>query len=325
MTMNRQNDAIRCASAASFGARVALFVWLAVCAGLVNAAEAAKPRAPQLFATPEAAVDALVDAARSHDVDALLVVLGDAAEPLVSSGDDVADANARERFVAQYDDAHDLVADGDSKYILEIGDDAWPMPLPLVKVGEQWSFDVDTGIDEMVYRRIGHNEIGAIESCRGIVDAQKEYASEGHDGLPAGIYAQKLVSDPGKHNGLYWQSLPDERASPIGPFIASASAEGYGGQDKTEGPQPYHGYIYRLLTAQGPHADGGARAYLKDGQLSGGFAVIAYPVEYQQSGVETFMINQDGVLYQKDLGPKTGEIAAAIKTFDPDKTWARVD
>lgn len=323
--MNRQNCAVRCANASSYGARAVLCVWLAACAALVSAAEAAEPRAPQLFSSPDAAVDALVDAARSHDVDALLVVLGDAAAPLVSSGDDVADAAARKRFVAQYDDAHDLVADGDSKYILEIGNDAWPMPLPLVKVGDQWSFDIDTGIDELVYRRIGHNEIGAIESCRGIVDAQKDYASEGHDGLPAGIYAQKLVSDPGKHNGLYWQSLPDERASPIGPFIASAAAEGYGGKDESEGPQPYHGYVYRLLTAQGPHADGGARSYLKDGELAGGFAVVAYPVEYESSGVETFMINQDGVLYQKDLGPKTGEIAAAIKAFDPDKTWARVD
>jgi hypothetical protein len=323
--MNRHNCAVRCPRAWSFGARLALFVWFAACTGLVSAAEAAKPRPPQTFATPEAAVDALVDAARSHDVDALLVVLGDAAEPLVSSGDDVADAAARERFVAQYDEAHDLVADGDSKYTLELGDDRWPMPMPLVEEGGRWSFDVDSGIDELVYRRIGHNEIGAIESCRGIVDAQKDYASEGHDGLPAGIYAQKLVSDPGKHNGLYWQSSPDERASPIGPFIASAAAEGYGGRSNAEGPRPYHGYIYRLLTAQGPHADGGARTYLKDGQLSGGFAVIAYPVEYRQSGVETFMINQDGVLYQKDLGPKTAEVAAAIKTFDPDKTWARVD
>ena len=318
------NRPMQCATTS----RLVAYVWLLLFVsfvGVARAADAVKKDGPQTFATPEAAVGALVDAARSHDVDALLVVLGQDAGPLVSSGDDVADAAARERFVAQYDEAHDLVAEGDDKYSLEIGDDAWPVPIPIVKVGDQWSFDIDEGIDEMVYRRIGHNEIGAIEASRGIVEAQKEYASEGRDGLPAGIYAQKLVSDPGKHNGLYWQSLPDERASPVGPFIASAAAEGYGKHNKDEGPQPYHGYIYRLLTAQGPNADGGARDYLKDGHLSGGFAVIAYPVEYQSSGVETFMINQDGVLYQKDLGEKTDKIAAAIKTFDPDSTWSKVD
>lgn len=290
---------------------------------MLNAAETGLA-APKTYASAEAVVDALVAAARSEDRNALLVVLGENAEPLVSSGDDVADANARTRFVTQYDEAHELVADGENKFTLEVGDDDWPFPFPIVKVGDQWAFDVDAGIDEVVYRRIGHNELGAIEACRGIVDAQKEYASEGRDGQPAGIYAAKLMSDEGKHNGLYWPSQPDERASPVGPFIATAAAEGYRKGTK-EGPQPYHGYVYRLLTAQGAAAPGGARSYLKDGQLSGGFAVVAYPVEYEQSGVQTFMINQDGVLYQKDLGPKTGELARAIKTFNPDSSWTKVD
>ena len=292
-------------------------------AASLSAAES-EPTAPKTYPTAEAVVDALVAAARSADSTALITVLGESAEPLVSSGDDVADANARVRFVDQYDQAHELVADGTDKFTLEVGDDDWPFPFPIVKVGDQWAFDVDAGIDEVVYRRIGHNELGAIEACRGIVEAQKDYASEGHDGLPSGIYAQKLMSDKGKQNGLYWPSQPDERASPVGPFIATAAAEGYR-KDAKEGPQPYHGYVYRLLTAQGPAAPGGARSYLKDGQLSGGFAVVAYPVEYEQSGVQTFMINQDGVVYQKDLGSKTGELARAIKAFDPDSTWSKVD
>ena len=190
-----------------------------------------------------------------------------------------------------------------TKFTLEVGDDFWPLPIPIVKVGEQMDVRHRRRDRRIVYRRIGRNELGAIEACRGIVEAQTEYASEGRDGLPAGIYAQKLVSDKGKHNGLYWPAQPGERASPVGPFIASAVAEGYGKVKGTAGePQPYHGYIYRLLTSQGAAAPGGAKSYLKDGRLSGGYAVLAYPVEYEESGVESFMISNDGVLYQKDLG-----------------------
>jgi len=322
--MIRHQSALRGENVARLVLRLlcAAVVW--ACAVSVGATDAGQPAPPRTFPSPDAAADALVEAARSHDRDALIAVLGASAGPLVSSGDDVADAAARARFVEQYDVGHDLVAEGDAKYVLEVGDDAWPVPLPIVKVGDQWSFDIDAGVDEIVYRRIGHNEIGAIESCRGIVEAQKEYASEEHDGVPAGVYAQKLVSDEGKHNGLYWQSQPDERASPVGPFIALAAAQEYV-KSSAESPQPYHGYIYKLVTAQGPAADGGARNYLKDGKLVAGFAVIAYPVEYRSSGVETFMINQDGVLYQKDLGPRTGELAAKMTTFNPDKTWSKVD
>ena len=282
--------------------------------------------APQSYPTPEAAVDALVAAAQSDDAKtALLDVLGPQAEQLVSSGDEVADAAARRRFVTQYDEAHSLVAEGTDGYTLEVGSDAWPMPIPIVKTAAGWSFDVESGIDELVYRRIGRNELGAIETCRGIVQAELDYAAAGHDGQPAGIYAQKLVSDPGTHNGLYWPTQPDEPASPIGPFIAEAAAQGYPTDSGSDGPKPYHGYIYRLLTAQGAAATGGAKNYLVDGRLSGGFAVIAYPVEYQSSGVQTFITNQDGVIYQKDLGPDTGEIAAKIEAFDPDPSWSRAD
>lgn len=282
--------------------------------------------APQSYPTPEAAVDALVAAAKSAAAKtALLDVLGPQAEQLVSSGDAVADAAARRRFVSQYDAAHKLVADGTDRYTLEVGSDAWPMPIPIVKTSAGWSFDVDSGIDELVYRRIGRNELGAIETCRGVAQAQLDYASKAHDGQPPGVYAQKLVSDPGMHNGLYWAAGPDEPASPVGPFIAEASAEGYLEGAGQQGPRPYHGYIYRLLTAQGPAATGGAKSYLVDGELRGGFAVIAYPIEYQSSGVETFITNQDGVVYQKDLGPDTEALAMKIDAFDPDPSWSRVD
>jgi hypothetical protein len=276
---------------------------------------------PQSFPSAEAAVDALVSALRRDDPAALQVVLGDNAEPLISSGDAVADSNARARFVEQYDFAHALVPDGSERFTLEIGEDAWPSPVPLVKVGDHWIFDTDTGIDEMVYRRIGRNELGAIEVCRGVFDAQMDYAAEGRDGQPAGIYARRLVSDPGKRNGLYWPTESDEAASPLGPYIAAASADGY----DTSKPTPYHGYLYRMLTAQGVAATGGSRDYLQDGYMKGGFAFIAYPVEYQSSGVQTFMISHDGVLYQKDLGSDTANAAAAIRAFDPDPSWTRVE
>jgi hypothetical protein len=294
-----------------------------LCLGNVSTLAA---RAPQAYPTPEAAVDALVAAAKSDDAKTeLLDVLGPQAEQLVSSGDAVADAAARRRFVTQYDAAHNLVATGTDRYTLEVGSDAWPMPIPIVKTAAGWSFDVESGIDELVYRRIGRNELGAIETCRGIVQAELDYAAAGHDGQPAGIYAQKLVSDPGSHNGLYWPTQPDEPASPIGPFIAEAAAQGYLTDSGSDGPKPYHGYIYRLLTAQGAAASGGAKSYLVDGHLRGGFAVIAYPVEYQSSGVQTFITNQDGVIYQQDLGPDTAEIAAKIDAFDPDPSWTRTD
>jgi len=321
MTINLYN---RCASSNRPTWAVIGFICVLALSATLGASFVHAQAGPQTFATADAAADALVAAARADDPAAMLAVLGADAGPLVSSGDAVADSTGRQQFIDQYDTAHNLAADGADKFMLEVGEDEWPMPIPIVKVGDKWSFDIDAGIDELVYRRIGRNELGAIETCRGIVDAQLEYASHEHDGLPTGIYAQKLVSDAGKQNGLYWKPQPDERASPIGPFIAEAAAEGYRA-GSTAKPRPYHGYVYRLLTAQGPAAVGGARSYLDKGKLSGGFAVLAYPVDYESSGVKTFIINQDGVLYQKDLGADTEKVAAAINTFNPDKTWTKVD
>lgn len=283
-------------------------------------AQPTPPVVQKTFDSAEAAADALVAALRNDDSAALLEIFGPDSEDLVSSGDPVADSNGRARFVAAYDTAHELVADNGS-FVLEVGDDAWPTPIPIVQADGKWRFDTDAGIDEVVYRRIGRNELGAIETCLGIVAAQLDYAAASHDGEPAGIYAQKLRSDPGKHNGLYWEPVEGERASPVGPFLAQASAEGY----KRGSSPAYHGYVYKLLTSQGPAAKGGAKPYLVNGKLTGGFGVIAYPVEYQASGVATFIVNQDGVVYQKDLGPKTAELAAKITVFNPDATWTKSD
>ena len=194
----------------------------------------------------------------------------------------------------------------------------------LQRGGDAWAFDTDAGVDEMVYRRIGRNELGAIETLRGIVDGQADYAAEGRDGLPAGIYARRLMSSPGKHDGLYWPTQPDESASPVGPFVASASTEGYTPGEGADG-NTYHGYRYRLLTSQGASAEGGARDYLEGGLLKGGFAVVAYPASYRVSGVQTFLISHDGVVYQQDRGEDSAKAGAALTTFDPGAGWSKVE
>jgi hypothetical protein len=197
------------------------------------------------------------------------------------------------------------------------------MPIPIVKKGGKWVFDGAAGVDELIYRRVGRNELGAIDVCRGFVSAQTEYASQGRDGDPAGIYAMKLISDEGMHNGLYWPTAEDEPASPAGPFVAAAAEEGY---RKAEGSAraPYHGYYYRMLYRQGPNANGGAKEYFKDGLLTEGFALVAWPAEYGSSGVQTFIVNQDGVVFQKDLGEDTAAAVEAIQAYDPDSTWTAI-
>jgi len=284
----------------------------------LNAAE------PATFPSAEAAVAALVSAARADDKTALIAVLGDRADALLDSGDAVADATARARFVEQYEEANALVPDADGRLTLEVGTDGWPSPVPLVKRGDMWAFDTAAGVDEMVYRRIGRNELGAIETLRGIVDAQADYAAEGRDGLPSGIYAQRLMSSAGKHDGLYWPTQPDEPASPIGPFVAGASTEGYTPGEGQDG-STYHGYRFRLLTAQGAAAPGGARDYLEGGLLKSGFAVVAYPASYRVSGVQTFLISHEGVVYQQDLGDSTEKTATALSTFNPDSGWSKAE
>src|SRR5215472_18032775 len=273
------------------------------------------------FASPAEAIHALVKAAEDGNQDEMLAVLGDDGKDLVYSGDPVQDKTGMEKFVKSSKTKHAIVTEDDKTRILQVGPNDWPMPIPIVNDGGKWRFDTAAGKEELLYRRIGHNELGAIAACRGYIDAQKDYAAVGHDGLPAGLYAQRFRSTPGKQDGLYWETAEDEPASPAGPLLAQASAEGYSSDVKG---QPYHGYFYRVLKTQGAAAEGGAKRYLDDGQLSGGVAMVAFPAEYKISGVMTFMINQNGVVYQKDLGGNTTEVAKAMTEYNPDGTWKKV-
>jgi hypothetical protein len=276
------------------------------------------------FATPDEAVQALIKASKDGNQEEMLAVFGDQGKDLVYSGDSVQDKARMQRFVKSYETKHVLVRKDANTRILQVGANDWPMPIPIVNDGGKWKFDTAAGMQELLFRRIGHNELGAIAACRGFIDAQKDYAALGHDGLPAGIYAQQLMSEPGKQNGLYWETKEDEPASPAGPFLAQADGEGYGGTPGSAASEPYHGYFYRILKAQGAAAKGGAKSYLSDGKLTQGVALVAYPAQYKVSGVMTFIINQQGVVYQKDLGDHASDLAAAMTEYNPDSTWSKV-
>jgi len=271
------------------------------------------------FDSPDAAVTALIDAGRANDVARLRELFGPDSEVIVSSGDEVADRNARERFVALYDEKHEVVTEGDDRASLQVGNEAWPFPVPVVRRDGKWVLDGAEGADEIAYRRIGRNELGAIAVARGFVDAEREYAATDHDGEGAGVYAHKLVSDPGTQNGLYWPSAAGEPESPVGEFVAAAAAEGY-----KSGGGTYHGYRYRPLFRQTDNANGGALDYFDKGVLRNGFALVAWPADYGASGVMTFIVNQDGVVFQKDLGEGTDTAVAAMDAYDPDSTWVAV-
>ena len=275
------------------------------------------------FASGEDAVSAFMNAMREDNKQELLEMFGNDANELVSSGDDVADRQRRLMFVNAYEEQHKLDVEGD-KLILIVGKNDWPFPIPLVNQAGQWVFDTASGKEEILNRRIGRNELDTIQVMLAIVDAEREYAMTDRDGDGLLEYAQKFKSDPGKKNGLYWDSNEGEEPSPLGAFAAMARKEGYSGKKTSEEPRPYHGYFYRILTAQGPNAAGGAFDYMVNGKMIGGFAVVAYPADYGSSGIMTFIVNHDGVVYQKDIGENTEKEALAMKVFDPDKTWAKV-
>jgi hypothetical protein len=272
------------------------------------------------FADPTSATDALATAARSGEVRSVITVLGDRAKAFLVSGDAVADRAALRRFVELYDRSHTLRSPDEATRTLEIGDDGWPFPIPLVKGRAGWTFDTRAGEQEIVARHVGQNELDVIQVCLGYVEAQRDYLQRNPEGATAPHYADRLVSSPGRRDGLYWESAPGEPESPMGPGVSGAIGEGY-----RPGQQlPYHGYHFRLLSAQGPHASGGALDYRENGKLIRGFGLVAYPASYGKSGVMTFLVNQDGVIFEKDLGPKTASVAGAIKAFDPDDSWKPV-
>ncbi|MBB4367648.1 hypothetical protein GGD63_000417 [Bradyrhizobium sp. cir1] len=277
-------------------------------------------QAQESYKTPEDAAAALAAAAKSGPRD-LLKVLGKAADDIVSSGDEVADADIRARFVSMYDAKHAIKAEGNKKATLMLGPDDFPFPIPLVNTRTGWEFDTDEGRIEVLRRRIGRNELDAIQTALAYVDAQNEYADKDR-GEGAGIYAQRFLSTAGKKDGLFWRD--DADPSPLGALVAEAAAEGYK-QGAGDGPAPYHGYYFRILKGQGADAPGGALNYVVKGKMIGGFALIAWPAEYGNSGVMTFLVNHAGTVYQKDLGTRTDFIAPRTTLFDPDQTWKKVD
>ncbi|HEY4839787.1 MAG TPA: DUF2950 domain-containing protein [Candidatus Acidoferrales bacterium] len=278
----------------------------------------------QTFPSAMAASQALVAAMQSDDQQALMKVLGPDSKEIISSGDETQDKNERSDFVMKYQEMHRLVTEPDGTTTLYIGAENWPTPIPLMHAAGGWYFDTAAGKKEILYRRIGSNELNAIQVCRELVDAQKEYNAKPHDGDSTNQYAQKFFSDPDKHNGLYWTTASGEEQSPIGPLVASAEAEGYS-HDANHQAQPFMGYYFRVLKAQGANAPGGAKSYLVGGKMTRGFAFVVYPAEYRSSGVMTFIVNQDGVVYEKDLGVKTAEIAKALTAYNRDATWRKAD
>lgn len=279
--------------------------------------------ATKVFVSPEEAANALLQAAKSRDQNALVAIFGPDSMPVISSGDAVQDKTVADAFVSAYETMHRWRKMADGAQILLVGADNFAFPIPLKKNGGgQWFFDTAAGKDEILARRVGRNELAVIDVCFAMADAQAEYFSQVRDGGSAKQYALKFISDSGRQNGLYWESPEGQPKSPLGPLVAFATDEGYSTHPNARAP--FHGYNFRMLKKQGSHTPGGAKDYVVDGRMVNGFAFVAYPAEYGNSGVMTFMINQDGVLLQKDLGKTTTEIATAMDAFDPDNTWTVV-
>ena len=278
-----------------------------------------QPAGQKIFSSAEDASGALVAAVQNNDEKAMIEILGPEGKQIVSSGDEIEDARARASFVQAYQEMHRLVLEPDGTTALYIGAKNWITPIPLVSKSGSWYFDTEAGGREILYRRIGRNEMSTIRVCQELVAAQEEFYATQRTG-----YAEKLLSDEGQHNGLYWRVAAGEPQSPIGPLIAAAVAEGYA-RRRDGAPTPYRGYYYRVLTRQGKGSPGGAKNYIVNGKMTEGFAFLAYPAEYRSSGVMTFIVNQDGIVYQKDLGKKTGDLAKAMKEYNPNSGWEKAD
>jgi len=291
---------------------------------LLSACHRSEKPSVTTFASPEAAGDGLLQAGSTHNRDALLAIFGADSKDVISTGDPAEDRATVDRFVAGYGVMHRWRKMPDDSQILLIGPDNFAFPIPLKKnASGQWYFDTAAGKDEILRRRVGRNELSVIDVCGALVDAQAQYASQPHDGGSAGQYALKFISDPGKQNGLYWESPEGQPKSPLGPLAAFATPEGF--KLKPDLHVPFHGYYFQMLTKQAAHAPGGAKDYVINGKMTGGFAFVAYPAEYGNTGVMTFIVNQDGVLFQKNLGKTTTETVPAITEFDPSDGWSQVE
>lgn len=293
----------------------------AIASCVIAIASASELRAQQRYKSPEDAVAGLIAAVRSETPRNIVTVLGRDSREVVQSGDDVADAKLRAAFLLAYDVRHQLTNPSGKRAILTVGNQDWPFPIPIVERNGSWQFDSVSGREEVLYRRIGRNELSAIQVALAYVDAQNEYASINPEKTRIESYARRIISNTGKKDGLYWPASANEQKSPLGEAMALATAEGYRFGER---PAPYHGYYYKVLTAQGPNAPGGAVNYVVNDQMIGGFALVAYPAEYGNSGVMTFLVNQSGTIFQKDLGPKTAAVASRMTLFNPDRTWKRI-
>jgi hypothetical protein len=298
-----------------------LIAIMAAVASIVSVA-APLPERQKHYSTPDKAVEALVVATRENNQSRLLAILGVDGAELIRSGDPVADRNARMRFVAAYDEAHKIDLGSQDKAVLIVGNDEWPLPIPLIHESSGWRFDTQAGAEEILNRRVGRNELSVIEVCRAYVKGQRDYAELRIGGRSE--FAHQFKSTAGQHDGLYWPTKPGDAESPLGPLVAEARAAGYGGHSGAASratSHPFHGYYFRILTAQGPHAPGGAKSYLTGGQLTQGFALIAYPAKFGDSGINTFIVNQNGIVFEKNLGPETERIVRKMVEYDPDLSW----
>jgi len=286
-----------------------------------TSAPAQAQTAARVYPTPLAAADALLLAGSQKDTSALLEVLGPGSKEVASSGDETMDRSNRETFILAAKDKTTLYSMSPGTVFLMVGDDDWPFPIPLVKGEKGWFWDTAAGKEEVLSRRIGRDELSAIDLCRTFVQAQREYALANPDTKGVGAYAQRFLSTEGRRDGLYWPAKDGEPASPMGPLVAKASQDGYAAASESSGPRPFYGYYFKILRSQGKDAPGGAKDYVKDGRMTGGFAMVAWPAQYGNSGVMTFLVNQTGIVFEKDLGPKTADIAKAMEQFNPDLTW----
>jgi hypothetical protein len=296
-------------------------VAVSVSVALVILPVSAQEGEQKAFGSPEEAMKALVDAVQAGDMKGMMAILGSEGEDIVSSGDPVADKNTMELFVKEYQERVDVVKEKEDRASVILGNDHWPFAIPIIRKADGWMFDTKAGKEEVLNRRVGWNELNAIQVCQAYVEGQREYARTDRERDGIIQYAQKVLSDPYRRNGLYWEAGEGEIPSPLGWFIAQAAQEGY--TKKGDKPTPYRGYYYRILKGQGKNAPGGAYQYVINGHMVAGFALVAWPAEYNVSGVMTFIVNQNGTVYQKDLGPRTEALVKAMTLYNPDRTWKR--